>query len=180
MISRIPTQKFGSEIGREQRGRAVRPAPAVHGGDDPGGHGDEQRHQHGRHRQRDRHREAGEDRAGDRLVAEQRRSQIALQGRAGPGEVLDEHRVVEPEPLPGGLDLLGGRVLARDRDRRVAGDHQDEREHAERDQEQQRDDHQDPSQRVLQHDPHALPMRRMGEGENAPTSLWPMIGRRRN
>ena len=80
-------------------------------------HGDDERHDPERHR----HASLLGEFARDARPRQQRASEVAPEDAADPLDVLPRQRLVEPEPLPDRLDLLGGAVDAGDQLRDVTG-----------------------------------------------------------
>ena len=100
-----------------------RAATAPHGGDDTERkaeqQGDRERHDPERHRHL---RLLGQLR-GHARSGQQRRAQVAAEDAADPLQILGRERLVQAEPLPDRLDLLGRAVGAGDQLRDVTGEH---------------------------------------------------------
>ena len=124
---------------RDRRAERVPDRAAPNRREDPERDGDGERQGERAEGELDRRAEAIADQRGDRVAGLERAPEIAAQGRAGPAEILQRDRAVEPQPL---ADLRGGllRELAADQHRLgPAGSQPHDREQDDRD----ADEHQD-------------------------------------
>ena len=146
-----PHDRHGRERLRADAQRGAAAPPAAHRREDAERDAEQDRDRQRHDPERDGHLRLLRELRGHARAGEQRRAEVAAEDPADPLQVLERERLVQSQPLPDRLDLLGRAVGARDQLRDVTGQHPEgeEDQHAGDEQPEQEQGHS--CQRVPDH-----------------------------